>query len=406
MPVAIAVALTLFAGAAPEPCRAATRGDPFEKFNRKQFELQEKFSRYTIGPLAHLYRALTPGVIGKAIHNIIVNLGEPEVFINDMLQLRPGRAARTAVRFVANTTVGLVGMIDVAGKTGLPHHPSSFGDTLGRYGVRPGPYLFLSLIGPSTIRDLVGNVVDDVINPLHFVAYPERQTVSISVGLTSGVDQFSRSENDLRTLLSNAADPYATLRSTYLQNREAEISGQTTIPNTLPNLDDPGADTSTSARLDFQGIVPSGSNQAAALLDLPEGEHGQADAKVPRPFDQGKGDGRLDVQAEQGSEDCIADLLYAQAHRSDERRRAQRGDQGFQSDDIEKADLETRNAQHQPDARSAEGPGAKMEQDRQQDAACPAVQIAEQTAGFDGVGGGGRKNSLDQARHEGHSSSL
>jgi phospholipid-binding lipoprotein MlaA len=388
MPAAIGVALALAVGSA-DVCRAATPGDPFEKFNRKNFELEERFNRYTIGPLTHLYRALTPGVIGRVIHNIIFNLKEPEAFVNDLFQLRPKRAGSTAARFVLNSTVGLGGMIDVAVKAGLPYHASSFGDTLGRYGVHPGPYLFLPMVGPSTVRDLAGNIVDDVLNPLHFVVYPHRQTISLSLALVGGLDQFRYSESDLRTLLSNAADPYATLRSTFLQNREAEISGQTEVPATLPNLDDPTTATPPSAQLDTDHVIPA-TDQASTLMNLPGGEHGQADAKVPGPLDQRQGDRRLGAQAENGSQDCIADLLYAQAHWRNEGGRAQRADQGFQTNDVGKTNMDPSDPQGQPHARSAEGPGRQMEQDRQQNAACPAMQIAEQTAGFDGVGGGGR----------------
>ena len=84
-------------------------------------------------------------------------------------------------------------MIDVAGKTGLPHHLSSFGDTMGRYGTGPGPYLFIPMIGPSTVRDLFGNVVDAVIDPLHFTQYPYRQRVSIIVTVVGGLDQWESS---------------------------------------------------------------------------------------------------------------------------------------------------------------------------------------------------------------------
>ena len=406
MPVTIGVALALFVGSAADHSWAATPGDPYEKFNRKQFELQEKFDRYTIGPLTHLYRALTPGVIGKAIHHILVNLREPEVFINDMLQLRPARAASTAVRFAVNTTIGLGGMIDVAGKTGLPHHLNSFGDTLGHYGVRPGPYLFLPMVGPSTVRDLIGNIADGVMNPLHFVKYPNRQQVSVSLAVVGGLDAFRMSEGDLRALLSNAADPYATLRSTYLQNRAAEISGETVIPVTLPNLDDPGTDTSPSASSDFQNIVPSRPDQTAALEQLPGGQHGQADAEIAGALDQGKGDGRLRAQAEDGSEDCIADLLYAQTHRRDEGGGAQRADQGLQTNDFGKADMDAGDGQSQPNARSAEDPGNQVKGDRENNPACPGVELAEQASGLDGVGRGGGQDPLDKARHEVHAPSL
>ncbi|HEY5289465.1 MAG TPA: VacJ family lipoprotein, partial [Caulobacteraceae bacterium] len=234
--IAAGVALALVSALSAQ---AATRGDPFEAFNRGQFNLQQALERRFLAPLASIFRHLTPGPIGKAIHNILVNLSEPVVVMNDMLQIRPARAGAASIRFVVNSTAGLAGMIDVVGKTGVPHRPSSFGDTLGRYGVGPGPYLFLPMIGPSTVRDLFGNIVDAVADPVHFARYPYRQQVSIYLAVAGGLDQLASSESDLRSLLAGATDPYATLRSTYLQHRQAEISGEAFAPAALPDLDDP-----------------------------------------------------------------------------------------------------------------------------------------------------------------------
>jgi phospholipid-binding lipoprotein MlaA len=267
-------------------------GDPFEKLNRRGFAVQAVLERYAIGPLAMVWKALTPGPIGRAIHHVIVNVGEPLVIINDMLQLRPRRASRALARFSLNSTIGLGGMIDVGAKAGLPHHLSSFGDTLGRYGVRSGPYLFIPLIGPTDFRDLFGNGVDATIDPVHFARYPHRNWVSISLALASGFDQFSRAQGDLKALLSDAADPYATLRSTWLQNRAAEIAGDNA--SALPALPDLGpAEVAPEAA--SPPATPSGSDSAAPLTapgeqqapplqPLPQKKDGDAHSGVARPL--------------------------------------------------------------------------------------------------------------------------
>jgi phospholipid-binding lipoprotein MlaA len=327
--VAAGAALTVL-GAAGMAHGAAAVNDPFERFNRRGFAVQMSFMRHGLGIIGVLYRALTPGPIGKAIHHMLVNLSEPVVIINDMLQLRPARAGAAAVRFVANSTIGVGGMIDVTGATGLPHHLSSFGDTLGRYGVRPGPYLFIPVIGPSTVRDLFGNVVDAVIDPLHFAVYPHRQEVSITVTIVGGLDQLVGSESDLRALLSNATDPYATLRSTYLQYRQAEVSGETEVPTVLPNLDEP-------AQPAPPATLPSGpgGDQAPALQSLPDQQDGQSHGQFPGALDQGQSDGHVGPEAKDGAEHGVTGFLNADPHGSDESGAAQRHDQGFQAENVQ-----------------------------------------------------------------------
>jgi phospholipid-binding lipoprotein MlaA len=277
---------------APGLARAHAPGDPFEKLNRRGFAIQAVLDRYALGPLAMAWKALTPGPIGVAIHHVIVNIGEPLVVINDVLQLRPTRAARAVARFTLNSTVGLGGMIDVAVKAGLPHHLSSFGDTLGRYGVKPGPYLFIPMIGPTDFRDLVGNGVDATIDPVHFVRYPQRDWISISAALAGGLDQFAHSEGDLRALLSDAADPYATLRSTWLQNRAAEIAGDNApalpaLPDLGPAEPAPAAAPAPSPGPDSVGSArTAGEQQAAPLQSLPQEQDGDPDGGVARPLQQ------------------------------------------------------------------------------------------------------------------------
>lgn len=221
----------------------ATPDDPFEKFNRVGFKIEATLDRYFVGPLAHVYKLLTPGPIGEGIHNLVTNLTEPLIAFNGVLQLRPHRAATATARFAVNSTIGLAGLIDVGARLKMPHRPNGFGDTLGRYGVGPGPYFFLPLAGPSTLRDLVGSAVDLVVDPVHLVNYAYRTEVSISTGLTRDVDLRARSEDDLQALFGDAADPYATLRSTYLQKRESDIHGDGVSPGNLPDIGESVPDT-------------------------------------------------------------------------------------------------------------------------------------------------------------------
>lgn len=269
--------------AAPLAVLAAPREDPLEKINRVGFAVEGFLDRYLIGPIAHLYRALTPGPIGQGLHNAVVNLSEPVVAINDLLQARPKRAGAASLRFAFNSTIGLAGLIDVAGHGGIPHHVNSFGDTLGRYGVGPGPYLFLPLLGPSTVRDLFGLVVDGTSDPVHFANYPYRTELSTGEAVVGGLDLRARSENELKALLGDAADPYATLRSTWLQHRQSEID-EGRLPPALPDLGDSPA--------------PAAGDQAAPLPELPDEKDGQADHHVAPTPDEGDGQGQLGGQAE------------------------------------------------------------------------------------------------------------
>jgi phospholipid-binding lipoprotein MlaA len=364
---------------AVQPAWAQTPDDPFEKYNRKGFAIQERLDRYVVGPLGYVYRKLTPGPIGKAIHHILVNLSEPTVVINDLLQLRPARAGKATVRFVVNSTVGLGGMIDVAGATGLPHHLSSFGDTLGRYGAKPGPYLFIPMLGPSTIRDLFGNGVDAVTNPFHFIRYPHRGTVWIAVDVVNGLDELSRSMEDLQTLLNQAADPYATLRSAYLQHREAEIRGESAPPANLPDLDSP-ATPAPQASNDASLVAPT--DQSAALDRLPDGKDGNADRQVTSALDEGQGYGDVWRESEHWRQHGIAGFLHPDAHWGDEYGAAHGRYESLQSQDVQSADLDPGHAQREPGAEGAGDPGDQVKAGGQPEAAEPSVQFRDEFAGF------------------------
>ena len=264
-----------FSGAAAAAAPAA--GDPWEGLNRRGYAINRFLDKLIIRPAAMIYKALTPGPIGKGLHNLVVNLGEPLVVINDVLQARPARAASATVRFAFNSTFGLAGLIDLAGRAGFAHHDSSFGDTLGRYGMKPGPYLFIPLIGPSTVRDLVGAGVDAAVDPVHFVNYRYRTEISTSTTVVGGLDTRAGADEDLKAILADAADPYATLRSVYLQYRQGEIDGVrggAKLPP-LPDLDEPAPPTSTPPSAEKAAPAPP----RGALIDVP----GEVVALRPSP---------------------------------------------------------------------------------------------------------------------------
>ena len=217
---------------------AQTPDDPYERMNRRFYASATYADRRFFLPLARFYHLLTPGPIGIAIHNMVTNLSEPVIVANDILQFRGRAAGRDFVRLAANTTAGIGGMIDVAAPQGLPHHDNDFGITLGVWGLRPGPYLFLPFLGPSTVRDAIGMAGDAAMNPLNYVRFPGRLTLEVSSGVVGGLDKRLSSQADLDALTGDATDPYATLRSVYLQSREAAVRGED-APPVLPPIDEP-----------------------------------------------------------------------------------------------------------------------------------------------------------------------
>jgi phospholipid-binding lipoprotein MlaA len=230
----LALAVLSLAG----PCRAATAGDPFEGFNRRMFGIEESVDRHVFGPVSRSYGAV-PSPLRSALRNWARNLDEPVVAVNDVLQGRLGTAASTVARLVINTTLGLVGFVDVAGMTGLPHHDNGFGTTLGRWGAGPGPYLFLPLTGPTTVRDGFGSLADFALGPLTYIRIQGRAGIGAASVVIDALSDRVDSADDLARIRQTSTDPYATLRSYFLQNRQTEITGKAVDIETLPDLEAP-----------------------------------------------------------------------------------------------------------------------------------------------------------------------
>lgn len=238
---ALGLATCLAAGlaTAAEAGTAPSAGhDPWEGMNRGFYGLNKGLDRAVVRPAAMGYRRALPKEVRLGVHNVLSNLGEPLVSLNHVLQLRPEPAARSAGRFAINTTVGVLGIMDVASASGVPQEDTDFGLTLARWGAPAGPYLYLPLVGPATVRDAAGKLVDGFISPLEWARYDGRLAVNASLAVANGLDQRVEIEPVYRDLQQNALDPYATLRSAYLQNRAAAVRGQVREDvDSLPDLD-------------------------------------------------------------------------------------------------------------------------------------------------------------------------
>ncbi len=198
--------------------------DPMMGVNTVSFELAQDVDRALIEPLAMAYKKVLPKPARIGLGNFIRNISSPIVFINDLLQLKPGRALKTLGRFVINSTIGVGGLIDVAKNKPfyLPYRHNGFANTLGYYGVKPGPYFFVPFLGPTTLRDLVGGAVDGVILPYGIGAPFNKLYYTLPNGAIRSLNRRVEFDCQLKTIRASA-DPYAAERAYYFKKREAEI---------------------------------------------------------------------------------------------------------------------------------------------------------------------------------------
>lgn len=239
----VALAL-LLAGCASQPAKPGQAGefdDPYENANRAIFGFNLAVDHHVLVPVAKAYRAVFPPPARDSIHAFFRNLRGPIIFVNDVLQGEPHDAGDTLVRFVLNSTVGLGGFIDVAGRMGVAYHEQDFGITFGVWGVGPGPYLVVPILGPSDPRDLTGSVAEDFADPWNQLASDNGFLYLTFVrGAISGIDQRSRYLSTLADLERTSLDYYATLRSIYFQRRAALIRHEkTTLPHPGLTLEAP-----------------------------------------------------------------------------------------------------------------------------------------------------------------------
>ena len=219
------LAATLLAVLAAQPARADNAPkDPLERLNRATFAFNDAFDRMLARPVAKAYRAVVPAPARRVVGNFLANLSYPTVMLNDALQAKFSDAGSDALRFVANTTIGIGGLFDPATKFGLPIHDEDFGQTLGRWGVPPGPYLMLPFLGPSDVRDAPGRVVDHYSGGDYWLTKTHRTYLNST---TTEYGLYALRVVDTRTALlstdealKQAFDRYAVIRNAYVTHRE------------------------------------------------------------------------------------------------------------------------------------------------------------------------------------------
>lgn len=233
LPYALSMAVLLSFVCTPVIAQPSA-GDPLETFNRGSFSFNLAMDKYLLKPVAKTYRFITPRFVRTGVTNALDNLRTPVTLANDLLQGEPTRATESVGRFMFNTILGFGGLVDIGGMLGMPErHSEDFGQTLARYGVSPGPYIMMPLLGPSNPRDLVGILVDFVFDPLTFYA-PTGAALA-----RRGADIVSLREANLETideLQRTSIDFYAATRTLAQQFRDTQIRNGAPAP--LDELDD------------------------------------------------------------------------------------------------------------------------------------------------------------------------
>jgi phospholipid-binding lipoprotein MlaA len=231
---ALAVSLLALAGAAfaQEPAAPAEApvpagpNDPWERVNRFNYRVTMAVDAAALAPTARTYRRFTPGFARTGLSNLVANLGEPASVANSLLQGDFANAAKGAGRFGLNSTVGVGGLIDIAGHAGLHARKEDFGQTLGRWGAPAGPYVFLPLLGPSNLRDALARPIDAALDPF---SYLEDGAAAFAATRTSlgVVIARERSLEAFENLNAAALDPYVSIRSLATLQRAGAVENNT-----------------------------------------------------------------------------------------------------------------------------------------------------------------------------------
>ena len=252
------------AQAAEAPLSPSAVSDPLERMNRGLYALHAVLDKAVVRPVMLVYITVLPSPVRSGLRNVVGNLNEPITFVNDVLQVRPRAASRTATRFATNSVLGVGGVLDLAATAGFPRHYSDFGQTLGRYGVGTGPFLFIPVLGPSTLRDVSGRVVDSQIDPVNMVRYEGDAYVRYGRPVVNGLELRATFDREIQELGTTATDPYVTLRSAYLQNRqnfirggEVDMQDVEALPSFSAASAPPAAETPTAAPEPVVGPIAS-----------------------------------------------------------------------------------------------------------------------------------------------------
>ena len=194
--------------------------DPYESFNRAMYNFNDGLDRVLMKPLGKGYKAITPAPVDRGITNFFSNLNDVVSAVNNLLQFKLTRAASDVGRVLVNTTLGILGFMDVASNMNLPKYGEDFGQTLGAWGMDPGPYIVLPFFGPSSGRDAVGLVVDWYTDPIYYLEPDSHRYWTYAL---RAVDRRADLLGASNVFEQAALDPYEFMRDAYLQKRNNDV---------------------------------------------------------------------------------------------------------------------------------------------------------------------------------------
>lgn len=218
---AAALLLPLLAGCASGGPRSDF--DPLEDYNRAVFWLNNGLDTILFEPVATGWDFFVPDPVQDMLGDFFTNLLFPVYFANNLLQGEPGHAFDELGRFIINSTVGGAGFTDIAAKWGIEPHREDFGQTLGVWGVRPGPFFMLPILGPTNFRDGFGMIVDGFTQPQNYLLDP------VILGSAAGVNFINTKAQNLRLMEAfeeSALDPYVAMRDAYFQKRQDDVANR------------------------------------------------------------------------------------------------------------------------------------------------------------------------------------
>ena len=198
--------------------------DPLEPVNRGIFWFNDKLYFYALKPVAKGYRAVVPEAGREAVGNVFTNLGAPMRIVNNALQGKVIGTLDELTIFLANSIFGLGGIFDLHKESRKPT-PEDFGQTLGYYGMPPGPYLVLPFLGPRNLRDGVGTVADSFVEPLPSPYYLKVHQAEVIAAVTGEqINYLSLDKDSYEAVVRESLDPYVTIRDAYMQSRAAKVA--------------------------------------------------------------------------------------------------------------------------------------------------------------------------------------
>jgi len=198
---------------------AADPRDPWEGYNRAMHSINDGLDKAVIKPVATLYKTVTPEPVDQGVTNFFSNLGEIKNFLNTMLQGKLDESFNSLARFTVNSTIGVLGFMDVATNLGIEKSSEDFGQTLGAWGSGPGPYFVLPLFGPSTVRDAIGKPFDIAANPATWTN--DAAPILFGVDLLDYRADLIDTEESVEGITE---DEYILIRNAYLDQRAYAVS--------------------------------------------------------------------------------------------------------------------------------------------------------------------------------------